>query len=64
MELAEDDWRPQLDLNLTSVFLLCKHVMPVMEAQGGGSIVNIASTSGIRWTGAPRRWPTRRRRPA
>ena len=32
---------------------MCKHVMPVMEAQGAGAIVNIASTSGIRWTGAP-----------
>jgi NAD(P)-dependent dehydrogenase (short-subunit alcohol dehydrogenase family) len=53
VSLSEDDWRRQLDLNLTSVFLMCKHVMPVMEARGGGSIVNIASTSGIRWTGSP-----------
>jgi len=53
VKLAEEDWRRQLDLNLTSVFLMCKHVIPVMEARGGGSIVNIASTSGIRWTGSP-----------
>lgn len=52
VQLSEDDWKAQLDINLTSVFLMCKHVMPVMEARGGGSIVNIASTSGIRWTGA------------
>ena len=52
VQLSEDDWKAQLDINLTSVFLMCKHVMPVMEAHGGGSIVNIASTSGIRWTGA------------
>ena len=39
-------------INLTSVFLACKHVLPVMERQGGGAIVNIASTSGIRFTGA------------
>lgn len=32
---------------------MCKHVIPVMEQRGGGSIVNIASTSGIRITGAP-----------
>ncbi len=37
---------------LKSVYLTCKHVLPVMEAQGGGAIVNTASTSGIRWTGA------------
>jgi NAD(P)-dependent dehydrogenase (short-subunit alcohol dehydrogenase family) len=39
-------------LNLKSVFLACKHVLPVMERQGGGAIVNIASTSGLRWTGS------------
>lgn len=50
--LTENQWRSQLDLNLTTVFLTCKHVIPVMEEQGGGAIVNIASTSGIRWTGA------------
>ncbi|MET0507734.1 MAG: SDR family NAD(P)-dependent oxidoreductase [Burkholderiaceae bacterium] len=53
VRLTEDQWRSQLDLNLTTVFLLCKHVIPVMAEQGGGSIVNIASTSGMRWTGAP-----------
>jgi NAD(P)-dependent dehydrogenase (short-subunit alcohol dehydrogenase family) len=31
---------------------MCKRVIPVMEAKGAGAIVNIASTSGIRWTGA------------
>ncbi|MCU0188539.1 SDR family NAD(P)-dependent oxidoreductase, partial [Citrobacter freundii] len=40
-------------LNLKSVFLTCKHAIPYMEQQGGGSIVNTASTSGIRFTGAP-----------
>ena len=52
VRLSEDDWGKQLDINLTSVFLMCKQVMPLMEANGGGAIVNIASTSGIRWTGA------------
>jgi len=51
--LSAEDWRAQLDLNLTSVFTTCQHVLPVMERQGGGAIVNISSTSAIRWTGAP-----------
>jgi NAD(P)-dependent dehydrogenase (short-subunit alcohol dehydrogenase family) len=52
VQLSEEDWNRQLEINLTSVFLTCKEVIPVMERQGGGSIVNIASTSGIRFTGA------------
>ncbi|WP_029003296.1 SDR family NAD(P)-dependent oxidoreductase [Azorhizobium doebereinerae] len=52
VELSEEQWERQIDFNLGSVFLACKHVLPVMEAQGGGAIVNTASTSGIRWTGA------------
>ncbi|NGM23901.1 SDR family oxidoreductase [Roseomonas stagni] len=52
VEMAEEVWDAQIDHNLKSVFLGCKHVLPVMEAQGGGAIVNLASTSGIRWTGA------------
>jgi NAD(P)-dependent dehydrogenase (short-subunit alcohol dehydrogenase family) len=51
-EMSEEVWDLQIDTNLKSVFLTCKHVLPVMEAQGGGAIVNIASTSGIRFTGA------------
>jgi NAD(P)-dependent dehydrogenase (short-subunit alcohol dehydrogenase family) len=53
VELAEDAFDAQLDHNLKSVFLACKHVLPAMERQGGGAIVNLASTSGLRWTGSP-----------
>jgi NAD(P)-dependent dehydrogenase (short-subunit alcohol dehydrogenase family) len=42
----------QVDTNLKSVFLACKHVLPTMLAQRRGSIVNVASTSGLRWTGS------------
>jgi NAD(P)-dependent dehydrogenase (short-subunit alcohol dehydrogenase family) len=52
VELAEDTWDRQIDYNLKSVFLTCKHVIPVMIGQGGGAIVNTASTSGLRWGGA------------
>ena len=52
VEMSEEVWDAQVDANLKSVFLVCKHVLPVMERQGSGAIVNIASSSGIRWTGA------------
>lgn len=52
VEMSEDVFDAQVDHNLKSVFLTCKHVLPLMVAQGSGSIVNIASTSGIRWTGS------------
>jgi NAD(P)-dependent dehydrogenase (short-subunit alcohol dehydrogenase family) len=52
-ELSQDAWDRQLDYNLTTVFLACKHTLPFMVRQGGGAIVNTASTSGLRWTGSP-----------
>jgi len=52
VEMSEDVWDAQVDLNLKSVFLGCKHVLPVMERQKSGAIVNLASTSGIRWSGS------------
>ena len=36
-------WRRVQDVNLTSVYLCCKHVIPHMRAGGGGSIINTAS---------------------
>ena len=52
-EMTEENFGRQIDYNLKSVFLCCRHVIPVMIAQGGGAIVNTASTSGIRYTGSP-----------
>ncbi|MFJ3667153.1 SDR family NAD(P)-dependent oxidoreductase [Streptomyces sp. NPDC090106] len=51
-ELSLEDWESQLRTNLTSAFLSCKEVVPIMRRGGGGSIVNTASASGLRWTGA------------
>lgn len=48
----EEVFDEQVNHNLRSVFLMCKHVLPVMETGGGGAIINIASVSGMRWTGA------------
>jgi NAD(P)-dependent dehydrogenase (short-subunit alcohol dehydrogenase family) len=49
--MSEDTWDSQMDTNLKSAFLCCKAVLPIMEAQGKGAIVSIASTAGIRYTG-------------
>jgi NAD(P)-dependent dehydrogenase (short-subunit alcohol dehydrogenase family) len=40
-------------VNLKSAFLTMKHVIPLMEGQGGGSIINISSIAGLRYTGVP-----------
>jgi NAD(P)-dependent dehydrogenase (short-subunit alcohol dehydrogenase family) len=52
VDMSEEVWDAQVDHNLKSVFLTLKYVLPVMERQKSGAVVNIASTSGLRWTGA------------
>jgi len=52
-EISEESFDKQIDYNLKSVFLACRHVIPVMVGQGGGAIVNTSSSSGIRFTGSP-----------
>jgi NAD(P)-dependent dehydrogenase (short-subunit alcohol dehydrogenase family) len=47
VSMSEETWDRQLDLNLKSAFLGCKHVLPVMEKQGSGAIVNISSVAGF-----------------
>jgi NAD(P)-dependent dehydrogenase (short-subunit alcohol dehydrogenase family) len=38
-----DTWRRVQDVNLTSVYLCCRHAIPHLRARGGGAIVNTAS---------------------
>ena len=45
--LEQKDWDFVLDVNLKGTYLVSKQVLPVMLAQGSGSIVNIASVEGI-----------------
>jgi NAD(P)-dependent dehydrogenase (short-subunit alcohol dehydrogenase family) len=45
---TEEMWDRTLAVNLKSVFLLCKEVVPHMERQGGGAIVNVSSINAIR----------------
>lgn len=53
VELSEDDWHRVIDVNLTGVFLACKHVLPHMLAAGRGAIVNVSSIAGFRYVGYP-----------
>jgi NAD(P)-dependent dehydrogenase (short-subunit alcohol dehydrogenase family) len=50
-EMSVEDFRAQIDLNLTSVFITCKAVLPTMAAQQAGAIVNIGSIGGLRHLG-------------
>lgn len=43
-----EEFRAILDLNVVGTFLPCKHAIPHLIARGGGRIVNIAGTSGLR----------------
>ena len=49
--MPEEVWDRQIDFNLKTPFLGCKYVLPVMEAQGSGAIVNISSIAGLRMSG-------------
>ena len=46
VELDAAEWERALAVNLTGVFLVCKHGIPSLVAAGGGSIVIIASQLG------------------
>ena len=53
VEASEESWDRVVAVNLKSMFLTCKFVLPHMEEQGGGAIVNISSIAGIRYLGVP-----------
>jgi NAD(P)-dependent dehydrogenase (short-subunit alcohol dehydrogenase family) len=46
-DTSEADWDRLLDVNLKGVFLCAKAAIPVMQRQGGGVIVNVASELGL-----------------
>jgi meso-butanediol dehydrogenase / (S,S)-butanediol dehydrogenase / diacetyl reductase len=48
LDISWKDWRSIMDVNLDGAFLCSQACVPVMIAGGGGSIVNIASISGLR----------------
>lgn len=51
--MLEEAWQKQIDLNLNSVFRCCRLVLPIMERQGAGTIINNASITALRYIGKP-----------
>jgi 3-oxoacyl-[acyl-carrier protein] reductase/meso-butanediol dehydrogenase/(S,S)-butanediol dehydrogenase/diacetyl reductase len=47
-DLDEDVWRKVLEIKLTSAFLLCKRIVPIMVQQKWGRIINLSSVAGKR----------------
>jgi 3-oxoacyl-[acyl-carrier protein] reductase len=48
LEVTEEEFERVYAINVRSIFLSAKHVIPVFRQQGGGAFVNIASTAGVR----------------
>ncbi|MEE2678831.1 MAG: SDR family NAD(P)-dependent oxidoreductase [Myxococcota bacterium] len=46
-DLAPEDWRRVIDVDLNSVYYGCRAAIPHLRASGGGAIVNLASVSGL-----------------
>jgi NAD(P)-dependent dehydrogenase (short-subunit alcohol dehydrogenase family) len=47
VEISEPDWDGVIEVNVKSVFLMCREVIPIMVLAGGGSIINTASGWGL-----------------
>jgi len=50
LEVKEEDGDKLMTVNVKSMYLACRAVIPHMIRQGGGSIINNSSTAGIRFT--------------
>jgi len=47
VEISEEDWDAVMAVNVKSIFLMCREVIPVMTRAKGGSIINTASGWGL-----------------
>merc|ERR1712232_652647 len=46
--LSVEDFHKVVDINLNGMFHFCHSVLPIMRAQGGGTVLNVSSIAGIR----------------
>lgn len=51
--MPEELWDQQQQLNMKTVYLACHVILPIMEKQGYGVVVNNASIAGLRYIGKP-----------
>lgn len=51
VDMPEETWDQQIEVNLKSVYLMSKFAVPAMSAGGGGSIVNVSSVGALRSIG-------------
>ena len=47
-EISEKEWNETLDVNLTGQFRVTKYVIPHMQENGGGTIINMSSDAGLK----------------
>ncbi|MFX1259250.1 MAG: SDR family NAD(P)-dependent oxidoreductase [Promethearchaeota archaeon] len=47
VKLSGEAWDKIFNANLKGMFLTCKYILPVMEKQGNGSIINISSVASV-----------------
>ncbi|WP_241560835.1 SDR family NAD(P)-dependent oxidoreductase [Bordetella avium] len=53
VDMAEEVWDAQFEVNVKGAFLACKQVLPVMRRQAKGSVINVSSVAGLRYVGKP-----------
>lgn len=51
VQTTVEEWDRVFGVNVRAIFLMCKHVVPIMRANGGGSIVNTGSGWGLKGGG-------------
>jgi NAD(P)-dependent dehydrogenase (short-subunit alcohol dehydrogenase family) len=47
-QIPLEEWRQVMDVNVASMFIACRAVVPIMRDQGGGAIVNLSSGTPFR----------------
>jgi len=51
--ISLEDWHKEIDINLNGTYHCIRAIVPGMQAQGGGAIINISSVNGVRYLGNP-----------
>ncbi len=52
-DISESDWDRLMDVNVKSMYLTCRHVLPHMVRQGKGSVINVSSIASFHSLGYP-----------